>query len=87
VPEVAEGAILPFLYYFYYEREVEGTVPNEKQTIKVSSGKDEVAQPSLKKLRIDVREDGTSNLQIEVFSAKGKEGEVKHMGQQVQELP
>jgi hypothetical protein len=87
VPEVAKGAILPFLYDFYYETEVEETVPNEKRTIKVGSDKDEVAQPSLKKLRTDVREDGTSNLQIEVFSAKGKHGEVKQMGQQVQEPP
>jgi hypothetical protein len=52
VVEVAESAILPFLYDFYFEREVEWGVPTEKDAIKVGSGKEETAQPSPKNLEL-----------------------------------
>jgi hypothetical protein len=43
VTEVAEGAIVPFLYYFYFEREVEWGAPVKINSIKVGISKDGVA--------------------------------------------
>jgi hypothetical protein len=41
IPEVAKGAILPYLYDFYYEREME-VVPNaEEVAMEVTSGQGE----------------------------------------------
>jgi hypothetical protein len=51
VPEIAEGAIIPFLYDFYHEREVElGSARNET-TVRVSIGNESGPQPSPKKPR------------------------------------
>jgi hypothetical protein len=87
VPEVVEGAILPFLYDFYFEREMEWGVPTEKVAIKVGSGRGDFKQPSPKKPRTENKESGTTSLQIEVCSSKAKDDEIKQMKQQIKELP
>jgi hypothetical protein len=87
VLEIAKGAILPFLYDFYFEREVEWGVPTEKVAIKVGSGREDFKQPSPKKPRTENKESGTTSLQIEACSSKTKDDEMKQMKQQIKELP
>jgi hypothetical protein len=71
VPEVAEGAILPYIYDFYYEREVEwGNVANDITAVKISDPKGGDAQPSPNKPRVEEKSSHQSNMQIELFSAK-----------------
>jgi hypothetical protein len=87
VHEVVEGAILLYLYDFYFEREVEWGSPNNAQTVKGGSRKEEVVQPSPKKSRTDGNEVGQSSMQIEVYSSKVSGNESRAMKQMVKELP
>jgi hypothetical protein len=87
VPEVVEGAILPYLYDFYFEREVEWGALDNAQTVKVGSRAEEVVQSSPKKPRIDGKEVGQTSMQLEVYSSKGSENESRVMKQMVKELP
>jgi hypothetical protein len=53
VPEVVEGAILPYLYDFYLEREIEWNVAAKCGTsVKISGYKGSDNQPSPKKPRV-----------------------------------
>jgi hypothetical protein len=53
VPEVVEGAIIPFLYDFFYERELECAQPQERESIRIEAGNDTKEQPSPKKWRTE----------------------------------
>jgi hypothetical protein len=72
IPEVVEGAILPYLYDFNFEREMEMGASPKGIEIKVVSDKGGVVQPSPKKPRADQGGKTTNeSLQIEVYSSKG----------------
>jgi hypothetical protein len=64
VPEVAEGAIIPFLYDFYFEREVEWENTRKEGSIKVGTNRGADAQPSPKKRRNENTSSETTTLQI-----------------------
>jgi hypothetical protein len=66
VPEIVEGAIIPFLYDFYYEREMEMGDPNPGVDIRVTSEKKESESNSK-----DGMKEGQSSVQaqglVEIF--------------------
>jgi hypothetical protein len=73
VPEIAEGAIIPFLYDFHYEREIEMDIPNLGIEIPVTSEKGE-SEPTKENLK-----EGQSSMQnqgrLEVYIPAGNRSE------------
>jgi hypothetical protein len=70
IPEVAEGAILPYLYDFNFEREVECSATAKESSLKINGHKEGDSQPSPKNPRVEDKSVGQSNLQLDVYSAK-----------------
>jgi hypothetical protein len=95
IPEVAEGAILPFMYDFYFEREVEWGVALRKETsVQIKDPKEGNPQPSPKKPRVVEKAHVQSNLQMvihNVHAATKETSNVKQKGnvgsQAIEESP
>jgi hypothetical protein len=68
VPEIVEGATIPFLYDFYYERELELGNARNKTTGRVSAGNESGPQPSPKKPRTDNAPIVASSSQVVPFN-------------------
>jgi hypothetical protein len=68
VPEIVEGATIPFLYDFYYERELELGNARNKTTGRVSAGNESGPQPSPKKPRTDNAPSVASSSQVVPFN-------------------
>jgi hypothetical protein len=66
VPEIAEGAIIPFLYDFYYKREMEMGDPNPRVEIRVTSEKKE-SEPNSKDGMKESQSSVQAQGQVEVF--------------------
>jgi hypothetical protein len=78
IPEVVEGAIVPYLYDFHFEREIYMGQANRGIEIKVRAEKGGETQPSLKKPRThQSKKRDNTNLQIEVFLSKVVEENVQ----------
>jgi hypothetical protein len=79
VSEVAEGGIGTFLYDFFYEREILGEQPHERDVVLVGVGKESKEQPSLKKPRTEEQSSSKIPKKLEMApvneSGNGKESQ------------
>jgi hypothetical protein len=72
VPKTAEGAILPYLHDFYYERELEmGSYEEGRSVVVPAEAKGQ--GPSPKKLKTGEQASAQAQLQMEVFIPQSKE--------------
>jgi hypothetical protein len=80
IPDKAEWAILPFLYDFCYERELQMGTNEDGETVMVQSDKGGPMHPSPKKQETIGQSSNQAHLQIEVFAdpkGKGAQDEIQ----------
>jgi hypothetical protein len=82
IPAVAEGAILPFMYDFYFEREVEcGAALRKETSVQIKDPKEGNPQPSPKKPRVVEKAHVQSNIQMMIHTVHAATKETSNMKQ------